>query len=374
MNLLKLTMKKVLRIATLVIILGIFLLTIVYLYNKSKQKPVVYKTEKPFYTSITRKTVATGSVVPRKEIEIKPVVSGIVEEIYIEAGKNVKKGQNIAKIRIIPDLVNLNNAEGRLDRAKIAFDDAKINFDREEKLFKEGVVAQSEFQAIQVAYKNAGQEVDAAEANLELIREGVNKKSGKVTNTLITSTIEGMILDIPIKVGSSVIEANNFNAGTTIATVADVRDMIFQGKVDETEVGKIKPGMGLLLSIGAIENDTFQATLKYISPKGVVENGAVQFEIKADVNLKEDQFIRAGYSANADIVLEKKDKVLAIREGDLLFEGDSTFVEVETGPQKFEKRQIKTGLSDGINIQVVSGLTEKDKIKIQQLNMGADKK
>jgi len=210
-------MKKVIKIAALVIILGIFLLTIVYLYNKSKQKPVIYKTEKAFYTSITRKTVATGSVVPRKEIEIKPVVSGIVEEIYVEAGKYVSQGQNIAKIRIIPDLVNLNNAEGRLDRAKIAFDDAKINFTREEKLLKEGVVAQSEFQTVQVAYKNAGQEVDAAEANLELIREGVNKKSGKVTNTLITSTINGMILDIPVKVGSSVIEANTFNAGTTIA-------------------------------------------------------------------------------------------------------------------------------------------------------------
>jgi HlyD family secretion protein len=370
----KKVIKKVLKIALLVIVLGVFLMTIVYLYNKSKQKPVVYKTENPFYTSIVRKTVATGSVVPRKEIEIKPVVSGIVEEVYIEAGKTVQKGQNIAKVRIIPDLVNLNNAEGRLDRAKIAFDDAKVNYDREEKLFHEGVVAQSEFQAIQVTYKNAKQEVDAAEANLELIREGVNKKSGKVTNTLITSTIDGMILDIPIKVGSSVIEANNFNAGTTIATVADVRDMIFQGKVDETEVGKIKPGMGLLLSIGAIENDTFQATLKYISPKGVVENGAVQFEIKADVNLKKDQFIRAGYSANADIVLEKKDKVLAVREGDLLFEGDSTYVEVETSPQKFEKRLIKTGLSDGINIEVLSGITGKEKIKIQQFTAAADKK
>jgi HlyD family secretion protein len=206
-------MKKVIKITVLVVILGIFLLTIVYLYNKSKQKPVVFKTESPFYTSITRKTVATGSVVPRKEIEIKPVVSGIVEEIYIEAGKNVKKGQNIAKIRIIPDLVNLNNAEGRLDRAKIAYDDAKINYDRLEKLFKEGVVAQAEFQPIQMAFKNAKQEVDAAEANLELIREGVNKKSGKVTNTLITSTIEGMILDIPIKVGSSVIEANHCHGG-----------------------------------------------------------------------------------------------------------------------------------------------------------------
>jgi HlyD family secretion protein len=367
-------MKKVIKIAALVIILGVFLLTIVYLYNKSKQKPVVYKTETPFITTITRKTVATGSVIPRKEIEIKPVVSGIVEEIYLEAGKTVKKGQNIAKIRIIPDLVNLNNAEGRLDRAKIALDDAKISYDREEKLFKENVVPQSEFQPIQVTYKNARQELDAAEANLELIREGVNKKSGKVTNTLITSTIDGMILDIPIKVGSSVIEANTFNAGTTIATVADVNDMIFQGKVDETEVGKIKPGMGLLLSIGAIENDTFQATLKYIAPKGVVENGAVQFEIKADVDLKKGQFIRAGYSANADIVLEKKDKVLAVREGDLLFEGDSNFVEVETAPQKFEKRLIKTGISDGINIEVISGLTAKDKIKVQQLNTTPDKK
>jgi HlyD family secretion protein len=367
-------MKKVIKIAALVIILGVFLLTIVYLYNKSKQTPVVYKTVKPFITTITRKTVATGSVIPRKEIEIKPVVSGIVEEIYIEAGKNVRKGQDIAKIRIIPDLVNLNNAEGRLDRAKIALDDAKVSYDREEKLFKEGIVPQSEFQPIQVNYKNTRQEVDAAEANLELIREGVNKKSGKVTNTLITSTIDGMILDIPIKVGSSVIEANTFNAGTTIATVADVNDMIFDGKVDETEVGKIKPGMGLLLSIGAIENDTFQATLKYIAPKGVVENGAVQFEIKADVDLKKGQFIRAGYSANADIVLEKKDKVLAVREGDLLFEGDSNFVEVETAPQKFEKRLIKTGISDGINIEVISGLTEKDKIKVQQLNTTPDKK
>jgi HlyD family secretion protein len=367
-------MKKILKIAVLVIILGIFLLTIVYLYNKSKQKPVVFKTESPFVTSITRKTVATGSVIPRKEIEIKPVVSGIVEEIYIEPGKNIKQGQNIAKVRIIPDLVNLNNAEGRVDRAKIALDDAKVSYDREEKLFKQSIVPQSEFQPYQVSYKNARQEMDAAEANLELIREGVNKKSGKVTNTLIASTIDGMILDIPVKVGTSVIEANTFNAGTTIATVADVRDMIFDGKVDETEVGKIKPGMKLLLSIGAIENDTFQATLKYIAPKGVVENGAVQFEIKADVNLKEDQFIRAGYSANADIVLERKDKVLAVREGDLLFEGDSTYVEVEMAPQKFEKRLIKTGLSDGINIEVLSGLTAKDKIKIQQLNASPDKK
>jgi len=357
-------MKKILKISILVVILAVFAVTIFYLYKKSKEKPVVFQTETPFKTNIIRKTVATGSVIPRKEIEIKPQVSGIVEEIYVEAGKNVRSGDVIAKVRIIPDLINLNNAEARLERAKIAFDDAKINYDRQEKLVKEGVIAQADFQSAQVAFKNASQEVNAAEANLELIREGVNKKSGKTTNTLIRSTIDGMILDIPVKVGSSVIEANTFNPGTTIATVADIGDMIFEGKVDETEVGKIKPGMNLLLTVGAIENDTFLATLKYIAPKGILENGAVQFEIKADVMLKKDQFIRAGYSANADIVLQRADNVLAIKESLLQFEGDSVFVEIETGPQKFEKRFIKTGLSDGINIQVISGLKESEKIKI----------
>jgi len=364
-------MKKILKISALVIILAIFVITIVYLYQKSKEKPVVYQTEKPFMTNIIKKTVATGSVIPRKEIEIKPQVSGIVEEIFVQAGKTVRQGDVIARVRIIPDLINLNNAEARLERAKIAFDDAKLNADRQEKLYNQGVISAVENQQVQVVYKNARQEVDAAEANLELIREGVNKKSGKATNTLIRSTIEGMLLDIPIKVGNSVIETNNFNAGTTIATVADVGDMIFQGKVDETEVGKIKPGMDLMLTIGAIENDTFLAILKYISPKGVLENGAVQFEIKADVKLKNDQFIRAGYSANADIVLDHKNNTLAIKEALLLFQGDSAYVEIETSPQKFEKRFIKTGLSDGINIQVLSGLTANDKIKVQQINAGS---
>lgn len=351
----------------LIIILGLFAGTIFYLYNKSKEKPVVYRTEKAFKTNIVKKTVATGSVIPRKEIEIKPQVSGIVEEIYVEAGNRVKSGDVIAKVRIIPDLVNLNNAEGRKERAQIAMDDAKMNYDRKEKLYKQGVIAEAEFQQADIAYKNARQEVDASEANLELIREGVNKKSGKATNTLIRSTINGMILDVPVKVGSSVIETNNFNAGTTIASVADVGDMIFDGKLDETEVGKIKPGMNLSLTVGAIENDTFSAILKYISPKGVLENGAVQFEIKADVVLKEKQFIRSGYSANADIVLQRADDVLAVKESLLQFEGDSAYVEIETAPQKFEKKYVKTGLSDGINIQILSGIGLNDKIKVPQM-------
>ena len=366
-------MKKFLKISLLVVILAVFALTIVYLYRKSREKPVVYQTEQPFVTDIIRKTVATGSVIPRKEIEIKPQVSGIVEELFVEAGKNVRQGDVIARVRIIPDLINLNNAEARLERARIAYDDAKLNADRQDKLFNQGVISAADNQQTQTGFKNAKQEVDAAEANLELIREGVNKRSGKATNTLIKSTIEGMVLDIPVKVGNSVIETNNFNAGTTIATVADVGDMIFDGKVDETEVGKIKPGMDLQLTIGAIENDTFHATLKYIAPKGVLENGAVQFEIKADVKLKEGQFIRAGYSANADIVLERRDDVLAVRESVLQFQGDSAYVEVETAPQKFEKRFIKTGLSDGINIQILSGIDKKEKIKAGQVTTSPSK-
>ncbi|MEI7980613.1 MAG: efflux RND transporter periplasmic adaptor subunit [Bacteroidota bacterium] len=365
-------MKKILRISILVIILGLFVATIFYLYNKSKEKPVVFKTDKAFMTNIIKKTVATGSVIPRKEIEIKPQVSGIVEEIYVEAGRKVNSGDVIAKVRIIPDLVNLNNAEGRLERAKISLEDAMMNYDRKQKLYKQDVISEAEYQQADIAFKNAKQEVDAADANLELIREGVNKKSGKATNTLIRSTISGMVLDVPVKVGSSVIETNNFNAGTTIASVADVGDMIFQGKLDETEVGKIKTGMNLFLTVGAIENDTFSATLKYIAPKGVLENGAVQFEIKADVALKDNQFIRSGYSANADIVLQKADNVMAIKESLLQFEGDTAYVEIETSPQKFEKKFVKTGLSDGINIQILSGLEMKDKIKIPQL-AGANK-
>jgi len=268
--------KKIIKIAVLVIILAAFAITIYYLYNKSKDQPVVYMTEKPFTSDIIKKTVATGSIIPREEVEIKPKVSGIVEKIYVEPGNKVKKGDVIAKVRIIPNLVNLNNAEARLERARISLEDAKINFERQEKLLKGGVIAESEFQVAQVAYRTAIQEKDAAEANLDLVREGTTKKSGAATNTRITSTISGMVLDVPVKVGSSVIEANNFNPGTTIASIADINDMIFQGKIDETEIGKIETGMNLMLMVGAIENDTFNATLQYISPKGVLENPSVE--------------------------------------------------------------------------------------------------
>jgi len=356
-------MKTFFKIFFGIVILGVFVYTIYFLYEKSQAKPVVYQTTTPFTESIIKKTVATGSVVPRKEIAIKPQVSGIIDKIYVEAGDMVKKGDLIAKVRIIPNMVNLNNAESRVKQAKISMRDADADYKRQKELFDNGVIAAAEFEDAEIAFSQAEQELNAAEDNLQLIKEGQTKSTGATTNTLIRSTIDGMVLDVPVKEGNSVIESNTFNDGTTIANIADMGEMIFEGKVDETEVGKISEGMDLILSIGAIEDLKFGALLEHISPKGVEENGAIQFEIKAAVSLQDNSFVRAGYSANADIVLDRVDSVMAIQESLLKFENDSTYVEVETEPQVFEKRFIETGLSDGINIEVLSGLSMEDKIK-----------
>jgi HlyD family secretion protein len=358
-------MKKYVKFGVIVLIAGLFIFTLFFLYQKSKPKVVEVKTKAPFIGNVIKKTVATGSVVPRKEIEIKPKVSGIIETIYIVPGQRIKKGDMIAKVKIIPDMVNLNNAESRVSRAKLSYDDSKIEFDRQKKLFDQGVIPEAEFQKVRLAYNTAKEELGTAESNLELIREGVIKKSGQATNTLVRSTIDGMVLEVPVEEGNQVIEANTFNSGTTIAFVADMGEMIFKGKVDETEVGKIKQGMRLLLSVGAIEKEKFDAELEYISPKGKEENGAIQFEIKAKIKLKDNLFIRSGYSANADIVLDRRDSVLCIEEGLLQFKGDSAYVEVEKVPQQFEQRFIQTGLSDGINIEILKGLKKTDKLKVK---------
>lgn len=356
-------MKKFFRIFGLSLIAILFVGTLVFLYKKSQKKPDQFEIKSASTNSIVKKTVATGTVQPRKEIEIKPQVSGIIEKVYLEAGQMVHKDDVMARINIIPDMVILNNAESRLKRAQLNYEDAKIDYDRQTTLFEKKVISKEEYQKANLSYNSAREEVEAAENNLELIRKGVTKSSAKTTNTLIRSTIDGMVLDVPVKEGFSVIQANTFNAGTTIAIVADMNDMIFLGKVDETEVGKIHEGMNIELTIGAIDNEKFNAVLKYIAPKGKIENGAIQFEIKADVLLKKDQFIRSGYSANANIVLDRRDSVLTIPEGLLKFAHDTAYVEVLTAPDTYEKRFVKTGLSDGINIEIVSGVTKEDKIK-----------
>ncbi len=366
-------MKKVIY-SLLGIVLAVAIIgSLVMLYKKSKKKDTIYSIETPFISSLVKKTVATGSVIPRREIAIKPQVSGIIEEIYVEPGEVVRKGDLIAKVKIIPDMVALNSAESRVKKAQLQLEDAKLVYDRQKAVYQQGVIPEAEFQKYRIEYNAALEELEAAENNLQLVKEGITKKSGELSNTLIRSTIEGMVLDVPVEVGTSVIQANTFNEGTTIASVADMGEMIFEGKIDETEVGKIKEGMRLELTVGAIENQKFDAELEYISPKGVEENGTVQFEIKAKVAISEAAFIRAGYSANADIVLDRRDSVLVIPEGLVSFEkeSDSAYVEIETAPQVFEKRYIETGLSDGINIEVVSGLSKDDKVKGAEIDQNA---
>lgn len=367
-------MKKALRILIALLILGLFGFTLWFLYGKSQEKPVTYETKQAEYNTVVKKTVATGSIVPRKEVEIKPKVSGIIDKLYVEEGDAVKAGDIIAKVKVIPDMLSLNNAETRLTNAKINLDQQKQEYDRQQSLYDKKVIPQSEFLQAKSAFNRAKAEIEAAENNLQLIKEGASKRSGKTTNTLVRSTISGMVLEVPVEVGNSVIESNTFNAGTTIAFVANMSDMIFKGKVDESEVGKLQQGMDLVLSVGAIEDIKFDAALEHIAPKGKAENGAIQFEIKALVKLKENQFIRAGYSANADIVLDKKENVLTIDEGLIDFRSDSAFVEVEIGEQEFEERHIKTGLSDGINIEILEGITEEDKLKVRNASKKKDKK
>ncbi len=355
-------MKRAFAILIVLILIASFFGTGFFLYQKSQKPDVVYETENPFFSDIIKKTVATGSITPRKEIQLKSRVSGVVENIYVEAGQIVNTGEPIAKIKIIPDVVRLNEAQMRLKSAKINLSNAEKEFTRQKQLFKEKVISEVDFNQYQLEYNLRKQEAEAAENNLELIREGASKNTGTESN-LVHATASGMVLDVPVKEGYFVIESNTFNEGTTIASIANMSDLIFEGKVDESEVGKIKEGMGLNLKIGALETEDIHAKLEYISPKGVEEDGAIQFEIRAAIQNESRLFLRAGYSANADIVLDQKDSVLSIQESNLIFEKEKTFVDVEVGEQQFQRREVKTGLSDGINIEIVSGLKPEEKIK-----------
>jgi HlyD family secretion protein len=357
-------MKRIVKYLLIALAVIVVLWSFVFLYGKSARKPDEYTVEKPRKENIVRKTVANGKIVPRREIAIKPVVSGIITDVLVEAGQQVKQGDVIAKIQVVPDMLSLSNAENRVRNAEINVQNAQLNFDRNKPLADKGVISAAEMQAFDIALRSAKQELDAAQDALQVVRDGISKSTRGVANTLVRSTVTGMVLDVPIKVGNSVIERNNFNEGTTIALVADMSDLIFQGKVDESEVGKVRLGMPVVLTVGAIENATWDAELEYIAPKGVEESGAIQFEIRAAVKVKEGMTLRAGYSANADIVLEQRDSVLAIPEAIVEFntKGDSAWVRVRDG-QGWKRSYVRTGLSDGIHIEVLDGLTPETELR-----------
>ncbi len=364
-------MKKFFKIALLVIIAILLLGTFVFLYQKSKPEVVVYEIVSPSINDLTKTTVATGKIEPRDEILIKPQISGIIDEVYKEAGQKVRKGEVIAKVKVIPELGQLNAAESRVRLAQINNTQADTDFNRVNKLYTDQLVSREEYEKSEVTLKQAREELQAAQDALEIVKEGITKNTASFSSTMIRSTIDGLILDVPVKAGNSVIMSNTFNDGTTIATVANMNDLIFRGKIDETEVGRIHESMPVKLTIGALQNFTFDAVLEYISPKGVEENGANQFEIKAAVVVPDSVVIRSGYSANAEIVLERANKVLTVPEMMIEFSGDSTFVYVLTDSvpeQKFDRVPVSIGMSDGINIEVKEGVQSGSKLR------GAEKK
>lgn len=359
-------MKKYIKIALLVLGAFVIIGTFVFLYVKSQPKEIVYEIIKPEVTTIEKSTVATGKVEPRDEVLIKPQISGIISEVYKEAGQLVKKGEVIAKVKVIPEMVQLNSAESRLRLAEINNSQVVQEFERMKKLYKDNLISKEEYEKSELAMHQAKEEKENARDNLDIIKDGITQKSASYSNTMIRSTIDGLILDVPIKVGNSVIMSNTFNDGTTIATVANMNDLIFKGKIDETEVGRIREGMPIKLTIGALQNIKFDALLEYISPKGVEENGANLFEIKAAITVPDTVQIRSGYSANAEIVLNRAENVITVPESTIEFSKDSSFVQVLTDSlpvQKFLRKQVTLGVSDGIKIEIKKGITAKDKIR-----------
>ncbi len=390
---------------------------IYYFYVQNSTDPVKYESVQPEVRDVLKKAVATGSIKPRREINIKPQVSGVVEQLYVEEGEMVTKGQKLAKIKLIPSQVNINSAQSNVelarirmkeaereldrqtnlnsqnldvDQAKVAYNLAQKEEERNRQLLKDGVISEAEytqfqldfelkksqFENVKISSQNTikqfateldirRQELEASINNLQLLQEGATKNSKQVSN-IIVSTVNGMLLDIPVEEGSSVIERNTFNEGTSVATVADMSNLIFEGKVDESDVGKLQEGMPLVVTVGAIVDTTFEAALEFISPKGVDEEGTVKFEIKAAItNIPDGVFLRAGYSANADVILERKDQVVSIQERDIIYSGDTTFVEIKTGDQEYDKLEIETGISDGLYTEVLNGIDTTSHIKKQ---------
>ncbi|MHA7942144.1 efflux RND transporter periplasmic adaptor subunit [Formosa sp. 3Alg 14/1] len=382
-------MKRSSTVIVLILIVVVFTISLLYLWKKNQEDPITYTTDVATEQTIVVKTVATGNIVPKEEVLIKPNISGVIEDIYIEAGEYVESGDLIAKIRVIPNVSSLTSAknsiatnETALQTAKINFETQESNYQRQKALFEKGVISENDFESIKNTYLQTKQAVSQAEINVtsakqnfDIIKTGTTSGLGNIAQTLIRSTVSGMVLDVPVKAGNQVIEANNFNEGTSIASLADVSKMIFEGKVDESEVGKIKENLPLEITVGAIENKSFDAVLDYIAPKGVEENGAIQFEIKGSLKNMDDTFIRAGLSANASIILDKAENVLAIKEALVQYDEKTKlpFVEIEDGDQKFVRKDVELGISDGIFVHVKSGISKDDKIKVWNQIQGTPK-
>ena len=356
---------KILKYLSITLIICGALFAAAYFVKTNSKSITIYETQKAFISSVEDKTVVTGKVIPEDEVEIKPQISGIIQELFVEEGNKVKEGDLLARVKVVPNEGSLNSAKGRVASLKIILDNAKIEYDRNKSLFEKDIISKQDFQNASLSYNRSNQDLANAKSDLQVIRLG-SAGGSSTANTNIRATVAGTILEIPVKAGDQVVESNTFNAGTTIATIADLTKMIFEGKIDESEVEKLKIGMQLTVNLGAIQNKDFDAKLKFIAPKGNEEQGAVKFKIEGDVFLDNSVSVRAGYSANASLVLERKDSIMVISEALLQFDKttEKTYVEIEKSDQSFERIDVETGISDGINVEIISGISMEDKIKV----------
>ena len=356
---------KILKYLSITLIICGALFAAAYFVKTNSKSITIYETQTAFISSVEDKTVVTGKVIPEDEVEIKPQISGIIQELFVEEGNKVKEGDLLARVKVVPNEGSLNSAKGRVASLKIILDNAKIEYDRNKSLFEKDIISKQDFQNASLSYNRSNQDLANAKSDLQVIRLG-SAGGSSTANTNIRATVAGTILEIPVKAGDQVVESNTFNAGTTIATIADLTKMIFEGKIDESEVEKLKIGMQLTVNLGAIQNKDFNAKLKFIAPKGNEEQGAVKFKIEGDVFLDNSVSVRAGYSANASLVLERKDSIMVISEALLQFDKttEKTYVEIEKSDQSFERIDVETGISDGINVEIISGISMEDKIKV----------
>lgn len=364
-------MKKGLKILLIVLFVGAVITALYYMYNTSTKDNEKYETTEVTVRDISTKAVATGAVKPREVIEIKPNISGVISEIHVEEGQTVEKGALIATLRVIPNVQSLNAAQQQINSARITLNNEQIQFNRTKSLYDQGVLPKQEYDNALATYQMAQQNLKAAQSDYKIAQTGIAPGLEQYATIQIRATISGMILSIPVEIGNTVQEINNFSVGTTIATMADVNQMIFEGNVDEADVGKLKEGMKLTITIGALPDEQFEGVLNYISPSGVDTSGIVQFEIKADVNLKQDIFLRANYSANAEVILSEAKNVVTLESAHIQYDDKGqAYVEVlKPGTEKYDqpvyqKKILETGISDGVYTEVKSGLKKGDKIKV----------
>ena len=356
---------KYLKYIGIALLIGGILFASAFFIKSNSKSSIVYDTETLITTTIEEKIVATGKVLPEDEVNVVPQIAGIIQELYVEEGDEILVGELIARIKVVPNEQTLNSAQGRVKNAEIVMNNSKIEFNRNKALFKKEIISEQDFNSVSLRYNQDMQNLSNAKSDLQIIRLGSSGGSS-ITNTNVRATVSGTILEIPVKEGDQVIQANTFNAGTIIATIADLNKMIFEGQVDEAEVGKLTIDMPLVVTLGAIEGKEYKAKLRLIAPKGTELAGAIQFKIEGEVYLDDEYVVRAGYSANASIVTDRKVDVIAISEALLQYDSKSKkpYVEIEISNQKFERKEVKLGISDGVNAELISGVKKSDKIKV----------